>query len=380
MSVWVQPRFIGEGYVEIFQESSGNVYMSKAKQISQPLNFVEKWKSNIIYTNLVETAMKIKPFYFDPQKDVLVMLHIQKTGGSSFGRLLALEIANFTCTKIESGRKQFDCSIPLSDSFHNRRVIWLFSRFSVGWACGLHADYTELKDCVDGVLNGRETFNRTRRYHYITILREPISRYISEWRHIARGATWAGAELRCNGRQATMSEVPFCYEGSNWRGVALSDFIECEHNLAHNRQTRMLSDLRLVNCYNKTGMDASKRSEKMLISALTNLAKFSFIGLSENHALTQWLFEHTFINLKFNVNMTQKKTKADRYLPTLTSSDIEHIRNVNMLDLVVYDFAKTVFYKRVATFGNSAEIFHQQNSYTFNDDSSDNSEYDPTNY
>lgn len=26
---------------------------------------------------------------------------------------------------------------------------WLFSRFSTGWICGLHADWTELTACVD---------------------------------------------------------------------------------------------------------------------------------------------------------------------------------------------------------------------------------------
>jgi len=29
---------------------------------------------------------------------------------------------------------------------------WLFSRFSTGWACGLHADWTELVSCVDSEL------------------------------------------------------------------------------------------------------------------------------------------------------------------------------------------------------------------------------------
>ena len=33
-------------------------------------------------------------------------------------------------------------------------------------------------------------FHRMRRYFYITILRDPIKRYISEFRHVERGGTW----------------------------------------------------------------------------------------------------------------------------------------------------------------------------------------------
>lgn len=41
---------------------------------------------------------------------------------------------------------------------------------------------------------------------------------------------------------------------------------------AANRQTRMLSDLALVNCYNKTAMSAQERDRIMLDSAKRNLA------------------------------------------------------------------------------------------------------------
>ena len=47
----------------------------------------------------------------------------------------------------------------------------------------------------------------------MTVLRDPVERYLSEWKHVQRGATWKAAGLRCNGRQATLQEVPFCFEG-----------------------------------------------------------------------------------------------------------------------------------------------------------------------
>lgn len=41
------------------------------------------------------------------------------------------------------------------------------------------------------------------RYFYITFLRDPVHRYLSEFRHVRRGATWKTARLLCQGRPAT---------------------------------------------------------------------------------------------------------------------------------------------------------------------------------
>lgn len=91
--------------------------------------------------------------------------------------------------------------------------------------------------------------------------------------------------------------------GEDWMDVALDDFADCESNLgkckayytgksffficvkwinlnvitAANRQTRMLADLALVNCYNKTGMSQKERDRIMLSSAKRNLAGEYFL-------------------------------------------------------------------------------------------------------
>lgn len=56
-----------------------------------------------------------------------------------------------------------------------------------------------------------------RRYFYITLLREPVVRYLSEFRHVQRGATWKTARHWCLGRQATSTELPPCYLGKHIR-------------------------------------------------------------------------------------------------------------------------------------------------------------------
>ena len=56
---------------------------------------------------------------------------------------------------------------------------WLFSRYNIGWKCGLHPDWTELTECVDDKLNSIDNTIMRRRYFYITMLRDPVRRYLS---------------------------------------------------------------------------------------------------------------------------------------------------------------------------------------------------------
>lgn len=134
---------------------------------------------------------------------------------------------------------------------------------------------------MDVELDKNEGETAKRRYFYISLLREPISRYMSEYRHVRRGATWKGSRHWCLGRQATASELPPCYKGKDWLDVDLDQFAGCESNLAANRQTRMLADLALVGCYNKSSMPAHERDRVMLTSAKRNLAAMAYFGLTE---------------------------------------------------------------------------------------------------
>ena len=74
------------------------------------------------------------------------------------------------------------------------------------------------------------------RYLYFTVLRDPVQRYISEWKHVQRGSTWISAKLMCNGRQATLQEVPFCFKGRLTRLTAFlpRDAI-CERAISRRR-------------------------------------------------------------------------------------------------------------------------------------------------
>ncbi|XP_047523283.1 heparan-sulfate 6-O-sulfotransferase 2 [Pieris napi] len=273
--------------------------------------------------------------------DVMVFLHIQKTGGTSFGRHLVMDLDLKRPCNCQRARKRCHCFRPHSNE------IWLFSRYSTGWKCGLHADFTELTACVGGELDRHEGSAVHRRYFYITLLREPVSRYLSEYRHVKRGATWKGSRHWCQGRTASASEVPSCYNGDSWRGVTLEEFTACSWNLANNRQTRMLADLALVGCYNGTLRHRTADTDRVLLaSAKRNLAAMAYFGLTEFQKISQYVFEETF-NLRFAVPFTQHNaTVSGATLAALSPAQVAQIKQLNSLDLELYDFAKGLMFKR----------------------------------
>ncbi|XP_053179413.1 heparan-sulfate 6-O-sulfotransferase 2 isoform X2 [Scomber japonicus] len=271
--------------------------------------------------------------------DVIVFLHIQKTGGTTFGRHLVRNIQLERPCECHAGQKKCTCYRP------GKKETWLFSRFSTGWSCGLHADWTELTSCVPSRMDSQEASrNLPRNYYYITILRDPVSRYLSEWRHVQRGATWKASLHVCDGHSPTLSELPSCYTGDDWSGCSLQEFMDCPYNLANNRQTRMLADLSLVGCYNVSAMSEVERWAVLLESAKCNLRGMAFFGLTEYQRKTQYLFERTF-NLEFIAPFTQ--LNGTRASSVEVPPETQHrIRQLNQWDVELYEYARDLFLQR----------------------------------
>ncbi|XP_068165111.1 heparan-sulfate 6-O-sulfotransferase 3-B-like [Antennarius striatus] len=286
-------------------------------------------------------------------EDVMVFLHIQKTGGTTFGRHLVKNIQLERPCDCMPGQRKCTCHRP------GRADSWLFSRFSTGWSCGLHADWTELTSCVPGVMNKRDKKSSApkskRNFYYITMLRDPVSRYLSEWKHVQRGATWKTALHMCDGRPPTQDELPACYSGEDWTGVPLADFMTCPSNLANNRQVRMLADLSLVGCYNASTISDLDRGHVLLASAKANLRNMAFFGLTEFQRKTQFLFERTF-GLRFIRAFTQ--INSTRAASVGISEKVRwRIEGLNALDVELYEYAKELFLRR---YQYSRQKQHQQ--------------------
>ncbi|XP_044162055.1 heparan-sulfate 6-O-sulfotransferase 2 [Bufo gargarizans] len=272
--------------------------------------------------------------------DLIVFLHIQKTGGTTFGRHLVRNIRLEQPCECKAGQKKCTCHRP------GKKETWLFSRFSTGWSCGLHADWTELTNCVPAVVDNKKEIKMRplRNFYYITILRDPVSRYLSEWRHVQRGATWKASLHVCDGRSPTSDELPSCYTGDDWSGCSLKEFMDCPYNLANNRQVRMLSDLSLVGCYNLSVMHEDQRNKVLLDSAKENLKRMAFFGLTEFQRKTQYLFEKTF-NMNFISPFTQfNSTRASSV--EIDDQTQKRIETLNFLDMELYEYAKDLFLQR----------------------------------
>ncbi|KAK6293168.1 hypothetical protein J4Q44_G00366690 [Coregonus suidteri] len=183
-----------------------------------------------------------------------------------------------------------------------------------------------------------------QKFYYITLLRDPVSRYLSEWRHVQRGATWKTSLHMCDGRTPTPEELPPCYEGTDWSGCTLQQFMDCPYNLANNRQVRMLADLSLVGCYNLSTVPDKRRSQLLLESAKKNLRDMAFFGLTEYQRKTQFLFERTF-RLRFIRPFVQyNSTRAAGV--DLDNDTVARIEELNDLDMQLYDYARDLFQQR----------------------------------
>jgi hypothetical protein len=270
--------------------------------------------------------------------DVMVVLHIQKTGGTVFGRNLVQNLKLQRPCEFR-GDNIYECKRPGSNQ------IWLYSRFSTGWICGPHSGYTELSSCMPDIIRKQEAPVRLNRIFYVTWLRDPIERFLSEFGHVRRGATWRTVRHVCNGKEYML---PKCYHGDDWRNVSLKNFLNCPYNLAFNRQTRMMANISQVGCYG--GGDSDEKQRAMLRSAKKNLRNFAFVGLVEFQAESQFVFEQTF-GLKFRKPFVQRsRTFSKTALDRLPPADIRKIRLSNKLDMQLYEYAKDLFLQRYEYF------------------------------
>ena len=272
---------------------------------------------------------------FDPSTDTFVHVHMQKTGGSQFGRLLLSLDVGVPCRHLTGrlfeeirgfGPASFRCrgreaGVRLVDDF-------LVSRYSLGWICGVHASFDRLRKCVPRKVTGRKMV-------YISNLRDPVERVISEYFHGIEG--WADnvhgdskhwslpSDFYCNGTKfdgfpggcarmnrggengvfpldkaemATRRTEKEEVMGMQLRRISLFDYLLCPATYKNNRQTKMLAlDQACV-------PDSGQVDEENLVQLATrSLLALEFFGLAERMRESQLLFEYTF-GVKFRVAAT----------------------------------------------------------------------------
>ena len=132
---------------------------------------------------------------FDLDRNVLVFLHIQKTGGSDFDRAIVKnlqfkkgDIYVNACEKNTTVSEPVTVSTPRKTRFkppkfkkfqcirnNSNYENWYFSRQTFGWVCGLHPDIDDLRSCIPNFYSKKNP----ERFVFFTILRDPLRRYFS---------------------------------------------------------------------------------------------------------------------------------------------------------------------------------------------------------
>ncbi|KAL5963561.1 Heparan-sulfate 6-O-sulfotransferase 1-A [Taenia solium] len=287
---------------------------------------------------------------------VLVFVHVQKTGGTFIESALT-----------KDGVFGFPCNCKRELKFcrcYRGHDIWLFSRYSIGWRCGLHADFTELRECVPRMLTTLEHRERPRRLVYFTVLRGALDRYLSEWLHTRRGGNWLKATLNCRGQPPLPSQYRPCsyFFDVNVSQLSFSRFADCPGSLSNNRQTRMIASLDDLGCYSKLkewtspiglGVNFSPSQMYLLASAVENLAtSFATFGLIEHAIYTQYMYRMLLglvFRIPFENNANDSWVNEAYQEPGLLPSDWEQVAEArNRIDMTFMAFARHLFAYRLA--------------------------------
>ena len=143
--------------------------------------------------------------------------------------------------KLNYQSKEYNCFYSKLNFNRSLDIFWNNNEIN---KCDIHAGYSELENCI------KDDKKKFIKIHYLTILRNPQERYISEFKNVKKGATWSQAVRKCLYLEMYSKT---CYDDKkDWSYVQFIDFLKCEYNLANNRQVRMLAD------YNRIGCDKLK--------------------------------------------------------------------------------------------------------------------------
>jgi hypothetical protein len=159
---------------------------------------------------------------------------------------------------------------------------------------------------------------------YVTVLREPVARAISDYRFIIRNPS-------------SFRDHPL-HDLASGGGMSLEDYLESEGlGRKGNRQTRMLS-----------GRYEGPLAPGDLEEAKHNLESFLVVGLTER-------FEETFAMMRRALRLRVPFYATKLVAPPIDLSDraIELIRQYNELDTDLYRFGRKLFADQVASQGRS---------------------------
>jgi Sulfotransferase family len=193
------------------------------------------------------------------------------------------------------------------------------------------------------LLSGHEylsdLYPRVHHGYFITILRDPISRTVSQYRSL-RNASNYHPGWRDQWSREQVAALEFCHQAT------FEEFIHCcdETVLGHivNVQTRMLADHKIDAI---TLLDSRSLRESLLKSARHNIVqKIDFVAIYEliNTSLMMFKRESGFRGDLAHRNM------SERYDVRIGARELARLHELLELDFQLYEFALKVFDARVS--------------------------------
>ena len=284
---------------------------------------------------------------------ILAFVHIQKTGGKSLvksflsvqkrGNPLCYMIRNITNDHnyMNSGR----CYIDLPKS----KEMWFVSETTYGWPCGAHPLLLGLKSCLPKLFL-QKYGGRPRSFQFLTLIRHPVIRFISEFYHVSSFNGWLRSYL-CNGKKIVRDMRPSGCIHRIKKGVTFEDFMSCSDNWAINRQTLMLADVDKAGCLNQTVMSTDERNSILLATAKQNLKDMIYFGVTEYITESILLLEHR-LDIEFGSPLIQPLINelniADHIYEIWNNSNLyKKISSVNYLDMQLYEYGLKLFDQRL---------------------------------
>jgi hypothetical protein len=190
----------------------------------------------------------------------------------------------------------------------------------------------------------RLSHSRINHAYFVTFLRDPIDRTISQYRSLRNPSNYE-PNWRDQISKVQVAALEFCQSATFREFINSHDKAVLGHIV--NPQTRMLSDHRVAD---EDLMDRSIPKRHVLSSACKNLVKkINFLGIYEMIDTSLMMFEK-----ETGVNGTLSHlNRSETFDVNLTSNDLARLCDLLDMDFQLYDFGLRVFASRIGSLERS---------------------------